>query len=397
MEYRVTKLAALGAVCGLVAALALLVPPARAGGTIEFGEDMSVSIGAGMRSAFTSVEDASPDGSDRSSNFNVQSLRLYLNGQVHEKVKFTFNTECESCVFGQDAEDKIGAAGDIDILDGIVQFELSPEFNVWIGRMLTPADRIELNGPYYGLSWNQYTVPLLPSDQLGQAGLLGRDDGITVWGALGKMQYAAGAFDGVDGGPNQEDSLLYSGRIAYNFLNQEANPGYYTSSTYYGSLGDVLTIGLSYQHQKDGTGTAASPGNFDAVIVDALFEKVLGDSGVLTLEGEYKIFSADLTAAALADPTCFCLFDGDAYFLTAAYLFPRDLGLGRVQPYARFTSNKPDFAGMENSDLVEVGVNYIISGHSLRLNANYTSGDANLTGLAGPDVDGFSVGVQIQL
>ena len=381
----------------LMGVLVCASPPASAGGTIEFGENMSVSIGAGMRSAFTSVEDSSPDGADYSSNFNVQSLRLYLNGQIHEKVKFTFNTECESCVFGQDAEDKIGAAGDIDILDGIVQFELSEEFNVWIGRMLTPADRIELNGPYYGLSWNQFTVPLLPSDQLGQAGLLGRDDGVTVWGAFGKFQYAVGAFDGVDGGPNQGDSLLYSGRVAYNFLNRESNPGYYTSSTYYGGLGDVLTIGLSYQVQKDGTGTAASPGNFDAVIVDALFEKVLGDQGVLTLEGEYKVFSADLTPAALADPSCFCLFDGNAFFVTAAYLFPRDLGMGRVQPYVRYTSNEPDFAGMEDSDLTEIGVNYIINGHNLRLNANYTTGDANLTGLAGPDVDGFSVGVQIQI
>ena len=381
----------------LIGMLALASPFALAGGTIEFGENMSVSIGAGLRSAFTSVEDSSPSGSDSSSNFNVQSLRLYLNGQIHEKVKFTFNTECESCVFGQDAEDKIGAAGDIDILDGIVQFELSPEFNVWIGRMLTPADRIELNGPYYGLSWNQYTVPLLPSDQLGQAGLLGRDDGVTVWGAVGKLQYAVGAFDGVDGGPNQGDSLLYSGRIAYNFLNQEANPGYYTSSTYYGSLGDVLTLGISYQRQKDGTGTATSPGDFDAVIVDALFEKVLGDQGVLTLEGEYKMFSADLTPAALADPSCFCLFDGDAYFVTAAYLFADKMGMGQLQPYVRFTENKPDFADQPNSDLTEIGVNYIISGHNLRLNANFTTGDANLTGLAGPKVDGFSVGVQIQI
>ena len=167
--------------------------------------------------------------------------------------------------------------------------------------------------------------------------------------------------------PNQGDSLLYSGRVAYNFLNQESNPGYYTSSTYYGGLGDVLTIGLSYQYQKDGTGTAASPGNFDAVIVDALFEKVLGDQGVLTLEGEYKMFSAKLTPAALADPTCFCLFDGDAFFVTAAYLFPKDMGMGRVQPYVRYTSNEPDFAGMEDSDLTEIGVNYIIKGHNLRL------------------------------
>ena len=179
----------------LVAAAAVAPPGAFAGGTIEVGEDHTVTFGAGLRSAFTSIED--------SNDFSVQSVRLYVNGQIHEKVKFTFNTECIGCVFGE--QDPIGSGGDIDVLDAIAQFEFSPEFNVWLGRMLTPADRIELNGPYYGLSWNQYTVPLLPSDQLGNAGLLGRDDGVTVWGTLGKVQYAAGLFDGVNGGPNTED------------------------------------------------------------------------------------------------------------------------------------------------------------------------------------------------
>ena len=381
----------------LIGVLMLASPPSFAAGTIEFGENLSVSIGAGMRTAFTSVEDSAPSGTEASTDFSVQSLRLYLGGQVHEKVKFTFNTECESCVFGQDAEDTIGAAGDIDILDGILQFEFSPEFNIWMGRMLTPADRIELNGPYYGLSWNQYTVPLLPSDQLGQAGLLGRDDGVTVWGSVGKLQYAVGAFDGVDGGPNQEDSLLYAGRIAYNFLNKEANPGYYTSSTYYGGLGDIFTVGLSFQYQEDGTGTAALPGDFDAFIVDALYEKVLGDEGVLTLEGEYKSFSADLVPEAMADSTCFCLFSGESYFLTAAYLFPQQVGLGKFQPYVRYTSNMPDFDAMEDSDLSEVGLNYIISGHNLRLNVSYTTGDANLTGAPGADVSGLLIGLQIQI
>ena len=174
---------------------------AWAGGTIEFGENRSISVGAGMRAAFTSVEDAAPSGDDDSSDFSLQSIRLYVNGQISEKVKFTFNTECQGCVFGQDSDDPTGAGGDIDVLDAIVQFELRDELNIWIGRMLTPADRIELNGPYYGLNWNQYTVPLLPSDQLGRAGLLGRDDGITVWGNLDKFQYAVGFFDGLNDGP----------------------------------------------------------------------------------------------------------------------------------------------------------------------------------------------------
>ncbi|HIF74773.1 MAG TPA: hypothetical protein EYG31_06830 [Porticoccaceae bacterium] len=364
----------------------LITPVVLAGGTIEFGENKSVTVGAGLRTAYTSIDD--------SSDFDVQSLRLYMSGQAHEKIKFTFNTECTACVFGQDS-DHIGNGGDIDVLDAIVQFELSPGFNIWAGRMLTPADRIEMNGPYYGLSWNQYTVPLLPSDQLGQAGLLGRDDGVTVWGALGKFQYAVGAFDGVEGGPNQDDNVLLSARFAYNFLSMESNPGYYSSSTYYGGGGDIFTLGLSLQSQADGTGTAMEAGDFDAIILDGLFEKVLGNNDVLTIEGEIKSMDADLSATALTDPTCFCLFDGDSSFVTAAYLFNSGEGFGKFQPYIRYTKNEPN-AGLD-SDLSEIGLNYIIDGHNLRLNINWTSGDANLTGARGADVDGLSVGFQIQL
>lgn len=380
--------------CVVLASALLIAQAANAAGTIEIDEDRWVSFGAGVRAGFNTTENSAPNGADDSNSFNIQSVRLYVNGQAHEKIKFTFNTECESCVFGQDAGDPVGAAGDIDVLDAIAQFELSPHLNIWIGRMLTPADRIELNGPYYGLTWNQYTVPLLPSDQLGQAGLLGRDDGATLWGAAGKLQYAFGLFDGVDGGPNQEDNLLFAGRVAYNFLDMEANPGYYTSSTYFGGGGDIFTLGLSFQSQSDGTGTAASPGDFSAVILDMLYENAFSSGAAVTLEAEYKSFDAELSAAALANPGCFCLFDGESYFATAAYLFPSSGTLG-YQPYVRFTSNEPS-SGID-SDLAEIGLNLIIKGHNARLNVNYTSGDANITGARGPDVDSFSFGVQIQI
>lgn len=385
-----------GAMRLLAYAAAVVSASAAFGGAkIDIDDTRWVSVGAGMRSAFTSVQDGAPNGNDYSKDFNVQSVRLYINGQAHEKVKFTFNTECESCVFGQDANDPVGASGDLEILDVIAQFELSDAFNVWMGRMLVPANRIEMNGPYYGLSWNQFTVPLLPSDQLGRAGLLGRDDGVTAWGKLGKFQYAVGIFDGVGGGPNQEDNLMFAGRFAYNFLEMEQNPGYYTSSTYFGELGDIFTLAVSFNTQQDGAGTAASPGDFKSVTFDALFEKVLGNDGVITLEGEYKIFDTDISTAAAADPSCFCLFDGDAYFATAAYLLPTELWQGRLQPYIRYTSNNPDNAS--DSDLTELGLNYIIRGHNLKLNLNYTDGDANLTGLPGSDVKAFSLGVQVQI
>jgi hypothetical protein len=371
-----------------------------AAATIKIDDDRSVTIGGGLRAGYSSTQDAAPDGTDPSNSFGLYSARLYLSGSASKTVKFTLNTECKDCVFGE--EDSAGAGGRIDVLDAIAQFELDPKFNVWVGRMLTPADRIEMNGPYYGLSWNQYTVPLLPSDQGGQAGLLGRDDGVTIWGKTGKFIYAAGLFDGVDGGskypnsPNQKDSVLFATRLSYNFLNMEDNPAYYTSSTYFGTAGDIFTLGLSYQHQSDGVGTAALPSDFSAYILDMLYENALTGGAAMTIEAEYKVFDAAVAPAAAASPTCFCLFDGKAYFITAAYLFA---GTGKVkwQPYVRYTSNEPD-GGAKSSDLTEVGLNIVLKGHNARLNVSYTNGDANLSGTAAPkDVDTFLFGVQVQI
>ncbi len=352
---------------------------AIAGGTIKLGEDKSISIGMGIRAAFTAVEDAAPSGEAFSKDFALQEARVYMSGQLDKNYKFTFNTK------------EVG--GSLIVLDAIMQYEPSKAFNIWMGRMLTPADRIEMNGPFYSLSWNQYTVPLFPSDQGGQAGLRGRDDGLTVWGALGKFQYAVGVFDGYSGAANADDSLLYAARFAFNILNMEANPGYYTSSTYYGGLGDILTVGVSAQQQTDGAGIAGDSADFVGVAVDVLFEKVLG-VGVVTVEGEYKAMDVDLSAAALADDASFNLFDGTSYFATAAFLVGSNVGPGKFQPYARFNKNSPSSG--KSSDLTEVGLNYIVSGHNLRFNANVTSGDAGISGAAGADVKSFSFGMQQQ-
>lgn len=368
---------------------ALSVNTAIAGGTIKISDDSSITIGAGLRTQATFAEDAAPDGGS-SFDFDVANIRLYTSGQINDKIKFTFNT------------DRID--GEIDVIDAIAQFEFSEYFNVWAGQMLTPADRIEMNGPFYGLTWNQYTQPLYASDQdnpnddvPGAAGTFGRDTGVTVWGAVDKFQYAIGIFDGVEGGPNTSDSPLIAGRFAYNFLNKEDNPGYYTSSTYHGGLGNIFTLGVSFQAQSDGVGSAEQSGDFTGFTVDLLSETVLSNNDVLTFEAEYKNFDSDFTGTPSASPIggCnFCLFDGDSAFATAAYLFKGD-GYGDFQPYVRFVSNNPSEG--ESSDLTEIGLNYVIKGHNARLNINFGSGDANISGYQGADNDVLSIGFQLQI
>lgn len=355
----------------------------HAAGTIDLGDGRSVTIGGGLRAGFETRENAAPNGTDDSTDFNLQNARIYLSGSASDIVKFTLNTECLSC--SSDAE--------IFVLDAIAQIELSKKFNIWVGRMLTPADRIEMNGPFYGLNWNQYTVPLFPSDQDGTAGIYGRDEGVTLWGTVGKFQYAVGLFEGVDGPPNIKDSPLFATRLAYNFLNMEDNPAYYTSSTYYGSLGDIFTLALSYQQQSDAVGTAALPSDFKGTSIDMLYENALSGGAALTVEAEYKSFDADMSPLVV-NPD-FALFDGSSYFVTVAYLFGGDSKV-RWQPYVRYTSNEPD-GGLPDSDLTELGLNMILKGHNARMNVSFTSGDANLSGYAGPDTDAISFGIQVQI
>ena len=118
------------------------------------------------------------------------------------------------------------------------------------------------------------------------------------------------------------------------------------------------------------------------------------------MEGEFKTFDTDLDNAALEDASCFCLFSGDAYTGTALYMFPSVIGIGKFQPYVRYTKNEPDES--DHRDEIEAGVNYIISGHNARISAFYQYGDIATKGLnytpsaGGDDVSAVKVAVQLQ-
>ena len=105
-------------------------------------------------------------------------------------------------------------------LDANAKFEMNPNFHVWAGRLLVPAERQEMNGPYYSTTYDAYKTPFETSDFSGSfgsggAGVYGRDHGVNVWGAAGPggaLQYVVGVFNGLESsagfGPNQDANLL---------------------------------------------------------------------------------------------------------------------------------------------------------------------------------------------
>ena len=390
----------------LLAAAAVSPAPAFAGGKISLDDTKWVSIGAGLRTSFRTTEDAAPSGSDWSNDFDLNNARLYINGQVHEFLKFEFNTECVFC-------------GDSDLesyalLDAIVKVELNQYFNVWAGRLIVPGERQEMNGPYYSSTFDPYQTPFVSSDfsqnhGAGGAGVYARDQGVNIWGALGEnreFQYVVGVFEGLQStgaGPNYDDNPLLAGRFAYNFLNVESNPGYYTSGTYYGTAGDIFTVAGSVQWQKHGAGSPDHPGDYLALMVDVLGEKVVDGVGVFTFNGEYKYFDSDYSVRAFEDPDDnFGMFRGDAFSVALLYLLEGEYGIGQFQPYAKFSGVYPDHSSAR--DELEVGVNYIIDGHNASVSLFYQYGDIETKGLnyapsgvSGDEVSSVVLAMQLQI
>lgn len=357
------------AVAAVLGTAVLLPVPASAGGTIEFGGGKSVSVGAGLRTSMNSVEKAAPNATDDSSDFLVDSVRLYVNGQIHENIKFTFNTERDG---------SSGVDGDMRVLDAIAQFEFSDMANVWFGRFLPPSDRSNLDGPYYLNAWN------FPAAQAYPAIFAGRDNGIAFWGQTGggQFKYQAGLFDGTgETGatpPNQKDEMELALRLTYNAWDPE--PGYYNSSTYYGEK-DILAIGVAMMTQSNALGTTAAPRDFTGVSVDGLFEKKLSNSGVATVEAAWYDYDRGATGA-----------DSDAYFVLGSYLFPQKVGIGQLQPMVRFQEIDVSGGGTD-TEITEFGLNYIIDGHNARI--SFVLGNTETT--PGTDANSFQIGAQLQI
>jgi len=394
-----------GVTMALVAGMGSTLPSAYAGGKIGTdNENQWISLGMGIRTEFTAAEHASANGGSWNNRFGIDNARIYVNGKIHKYIGFEFNTECFSCDGPQSGSQISADASNIGLLDAIGKFEFNPYVNIWVGRMLVTGARDELNGPFYAAMYESFKTPFNSADFKGTfgnggSGRYGRDNGVTFWGQVdpgfGHLQYSAGVYTGLQscgscvggapGGPNQQNSVLWAGRITYNFLNPEKNPGYYTSNTYYGTAGDILALAVGMNHQQNGAGSLTAPGDMTVFVSDLLFEKPLAnDGGVLTITGEFKQYFANYNegttgngafngAGGAASVDCFCMFDGMSYQGAALFLIPNEIGIGRFQPYARFTSVQPSHSATR--DETEGGVNYIISGHNARISAFAQYGD----------------------
>ena len=380
-----------------VSMLAAATQLAYGGAEFKIGDDASLSLGIGLRTSFTSRRTVRPTASIPTTS-HVENVRLYINGQYGKYLKATFNTERTG--------GPAATGGDgVRVMDAIAQFEPDPAFNVWLGRMLPPSDRANLDGPFYLMAWS-YPGVISNYPQLA----VGRDNGAMVWGKpmAGKVVYSVGAFNGhnrVAGLSNESDRLLYAGRLAVNFWDAEPAPAYYTGSTYYGGK-DILTLALVGQTQSNGVGTAAAPASLKIWNADLLIEKKLAGGLVPTLEGAYYKYdlAAGLIAARVSRISLACRgaadnvggqVAGKAYLASAALLFPTKVGWGQFQPFIRYQKFNRDVSATSNR-ATDFGLNYIIKGPNAKISAVYTKFDDSRRAPGTQGQKQFLLGVQLQ-
>jgi hypothetical protein len=302
----------------------------------------------------------SPPTGDGVMGIPTLDVRPYISGQIAPWMKFSGNLDLNN-----------GDTGRIHVLDAVAQFEPDDLFHVWMGRFLPPTDRANLSGPYYQNAWNYPgTVNGFPSIYAGRA------DGAAVWGQVnkGQLKYQAGIFTVDPMIPLAQ--AIYALRLVFNALDPE--PGYYNSSTYYGSK-DVLALGGTIQYKKT-TDTSGVDNKLVAFNFDLLFEHHVGPD-VLDLEGAYYNFDQGTGAGKL----------GSSFFVLASWLFSAKAGPGRLQPMARFQLYSPTGSG-SSAKTFDAGLNYILDGHNARLALVVQ----NTSPSTGSSTTGVQLGIQIQ-
>jgi hypothetical protein len=345
----------------------LLTTNAHAGGTIKIDDTKWISLGVGLRTTFTTVENAANNGRDDSKDFDLEDLRVYINGQIHKHIQFEVNTF------------KNGSRA--ELLDSVVKFDYNG-INLWMGRFLPPSDRANMSGPFYGGDWYMPVVSFGVAGEVSPVAA-GRDDGVAIWGmaAGDRLKWKIGAFEGgVNGGAGSNggaDNLMYAGSLRYNFWDTEA--GYYNASTYYGAK-DILSIGGSFAIQTE---AVSATQDYTAWHLDGLLEKNF-NGHVATLETGF--YSNDRDGGG----TEAVFSEGEGYFVLGAYQ------LGDWKTSVRFQAWEPDINGAPDTERFDVGVDYIIDGHNARISLNWTDNFNNAVETAS-EQDGITLGVQIQL
>ena len=322
----------------------------------------SVKVGFGVRTSFRGNESEGVDSAGtfggRVRDFQLDNARIFLSGNMGEKISAYLHTDINNAQgFGGDD----GLGDGVRILDAAIDYQITDDVTVKMGRFLPPTDRSNLSGPFF---INNYTFPWVQFTNGYYDVFQGRDDGVAFYGERGEdvqLKWSLALMEGYDNAPG-DDNLWMVGRVVMHFLDREE--GYFNSSTYYGEK-DIAALGFTFSNQDDAHGAGL---DYTAWSFDALLETTLDSGGVATIEAAYYDRDHDNAVGGGVNAGQ----QGEGYFILGSYLMADSISIGdiegRLQPSIRFQSTDGDIRVGGNMDRsVDYSLNYIIHGHSARV------------------------------
>jgi hypothetical protein len=334
----------------------------------KYMDEHKLKAGLRLQTWYQFMEDGKKSGTKSLNDFMLRRFYFYLSGEVIPKIGFFAHIAADR--IGQDGLDNssLGLGSGIAVRDAWIYYNLNESFKIQMGRMYIPFTR------NYGTTSTFAMLPLeLPFNQGGVRGgifyasKVGRDDGIVLWGNpfKGLLQYRLGISEGVESNTdNPDDNLRFSGRVSLNLLEPETT--WFNKGSYLGAK-KVLAIGAGLDYQE-GLVLSKKPDQDNiGWTVDLFFDHPVG-KGAATFEAAFidvKNMTQTLKYSRLTSGD-----DAQMYYVQGGYLFPWQIGPGRIQPYFRYerlaVNHKPDTA------FPCLGLNYLIKGHDAKLTLDWT-------------------------
>ena len=334
----------------------------------RFMDAHKLKAGLRLQTWYQYMEDGKKNGTKSLNDFMARRFYFHLSGEITPKIGFFAHIAADR--IGQDGLDSpsVGLGSSIAVRDAWIYYNLSESFKIQMGRMYVPFTR------NYGTTSTFAMLPLeLPFNQGGVRGgifyasKVGRDDGIVLWGNPfnGLIQYRLGVSEGVESNTdNPNDNLRFSGRISLNLLEPETS--WFNKGSYLGTK-KVLALSAGLDYQKGLVLNTKPDQNNIGWTVDLFFDHPVG-KGAATVEAAFidvKNVTQTLKYSRLISGD-----DAQMYYIQGGYLFPWQIGPGRIQPYFRYerlaVHHKPDTA------FPCLGLNYLIKGHDAKLTLDWT-------------------------
>lgn len=342
---------------------------AWSGYKFQINESTKGEINFWTQAWYQYVEDAKDSNGDGILDKDVNDFmirRAYFSISGEATPYLGFFTHIAADRIGQDGLDNssLGLGSGVAFRDLWITLKHSDALKLQVGRMYVPFTR------NYGTT---STKSLLTTDldwtQGGVRGNIfypskvGRDDSATLWGNLmnDKFQYRLMVGEGVESSSqNPDDNFRFAGRVSVNFFDTEK--GWFNQGTYLGKK-HILAVGLGADTQELEFGGQAK--DYFAWTADIHYDKPLSNGGAITAEAAY------INIESGANSITYTQFgsgdDGAIYSLKAGYLFPGQIGIGQLQPFAHYEYIDVDEIGKDDTSVYGIGLNYFFKGHANKL------------------------------